>query len=338
MAQNNVWARINGQAELRANLRAALKAARLTQAAAATEAGVKYTHLVGGLNGNNWLTEAAVIQIAVVLDVEPQELVGGSIFKGQRDRYPDFDYLPPEYERLNQPPPSPVPVAEARATGTRTRALCCECGALRTCSTRGLYPYNESEEYGFQGRPGRFVVTMKCTVCDAQTRHAVMRVDENRDCAEQWDHAPTNSDLARQELQALINRLHGFGVEIHYRTRNEKSRAKGYAAGYSYDQSKSCWRIELDPNAPYRIQHELLSRSWNDIARDDFGDISWDPRETGTIMTPGDSAWQETTTELLEDVTRFLSVERRRLIQHVEDRVAATAQSDDADDYRGAQA
>ena len=49
------WVRINGQYELRENLRAAIRAAGISRAEAARRAEMKYSRLTAGLNGSTWL-------------------------------------------------------------------------------------------------------------------------------------------------------------------------------------------------------------------------------------------------------------------------------------------
>ncbi|MCD4525250.1 helix-turn-helix domain-containing protein [Nocardioides sp. cx-173] len=318
---------MNGQEELRANLRAAIKEAGLTQSGAAAAAGVTYTHLTGGLKGDNWLKREAVEALAKVLGTGSADLMGGSIFKEQRDRYAAFDRAPDSVLAWRQEQEAAQTQRLADLAEGRTRALCCECGALRTCTTRGLYPTPENSS---PGPHGRFIRTLHCSSCDAQTVHAILRADEDRDCAEKWDAAPTASDLGRKELDELIQRVTSFGVDIHLRPRGKKQRAQEYACLYEYDESKSQWRIEVDPNIPVRAQIELLDYAWRSIAMNDFGDVQWNPKQDGTVLKPSDSGWAQATDDLMSDLSRFLTLERRRLVQHVQDQVAAANSDRDA--------
>jgi hypothetical protein len=78
-------------------------------------------------------------------------------------------------------------VTEAKPSDDRQRALCCECGNLRTVSTRFSFPRDENKTYDDGCHPGgwRATGTLKCPVCKQKTRHARLREpSEFRDIAE----------------------------------------------------------------------------------------------------------------------------------------------------------
>jgi hypothetical protein len=77
-------------------------------------------------------------------------------------------------------------------TTARIRALCCECGNLRTVTANYKLPRdnNRSIECGDDPRGWRVTGTLKCAVCKAKTRHALLRdaCGEYRDFAELPEH------------------------------------------------------------------------------------------------------------------------------------------------------
>jgi hypothetical protein len=85
--------------------------------------------------------------------------------------------------------------AERREPGVPVRALCCECGNLRTMSSRhsfGERDPNDSCDDGTHPRGWRMTGTLKCGVCKTSTRHALLRDDlpEHRDVAEREHMGP----------------------------------------------------------------------------------------------------------------------------------------------------
>lgn len=321
---SNRWVRKNGQAELRENLRTAMRESGRSQRSIIDEAGVGYSHVIGGMNDNNWISVEAVEAIAAVLEIQPDELLGESIYKHERDRYAEYDHPSPEEQARRDK----VAAVRAEAAGgeDRTRALCCTCGALRSASWAGGMEYNPRwDSYNH----GRQLVRLDCVQCREKTRHAVIlsATDEDRDAAEQFDHAPTREQESQRERDSLIARLASFGVDVHYRPRREKYRRDGFLLRYLWDEAKERWRIEVDPNAPARVQVLALENTWAAIAHDDH-DVSWDPRD-GVSMSYGSETWGLAADELLEDVQRFLDVERRRLVRDARD-AALRAQFDSA--------
>jgi hypothetical protein len=64
-------------------------------------------------------------------------------------------------------------------TAQRNRALCCECGHLRTFSPRYSFHRDDSNYARDGGKEEQFgwrmTGTLRCSVCKAPTRHALLR-------------------------------------------------------------------------------------------------------------------------------------------------------------------
>ena len=86
---------------------------------------------------------------------------------------------------------------------------------------------------------------------------------------------------------------------------------------YEYDESRSQWLFEVNSAAPVRVQLETLQDNWQEVASGKFtNDITWDP--AGGVAVFGSSdAWTEATDELMTDLARFLTVERRRMVLEI---------------------
>lgn len=87
------------------------------------------------------------------------------------------------------------------AVHPRTTALCCQCGQIRTVSS-GYYGRRRTDPFAEfnTSDSSRSVVTLRCEHCRAQVSHAVLRVDPERDYAEESER-----QIAR-EAQELIAR------------------------------------------------------------------------------------------------------------------------------------
>jgi hypothetical protein len=99
---------------------------------------------------------------------------------------------------------------------TRVRALCCECGNPRTVSAnyKRRNDGNQSGECDDDPRGWRLTCTLKCSVCGARTRHAMLRDDAHRDFAElrkDERHAAIRRDVANNAEQQ-VNRVHDENV------------------------------------------------------------------------------------------------------------------------------
>jgi hypothetical protein len=79
---------------------------------------------------------------------------------------------------------------------SRIRALCCECGNLRTTSA-GYRRNDDNLTFEDNRHPQgwRCTRTLKCSICRAPTRHAVLR-DDDSDRPEFRDIAETRMHLA----------------------------------------------------------------------------------------------------------------------------------------------
>ncbi|WP_166390266.1 helix-turn-helix domain-containing protein [Nocardioides ochotonae] len=326
MNQTNI--RLNGQAEMRDIINTAIAEAGLNMSALSRETGIKYSRLYGGLRGKAWLHRRDVDAIANFLNIDVEDLIGGSIFKGD-PRQSEFDYWPGPSRRVE-----PIDVDGTDLPERRTRALCCGCGSLAVVphwadaedtwethghSTAGFDGKDHEHPFGSRGRLTR---ELRCDRCRRTTTHALLARHRARDAAEQYDHAPTMEEFARKDRDALVGRLAEFGVTVTFKPQRKKLRTKGYAIKYWFDTGESRWRIDVDPNLPTRLQVTQVEGAWKSISTGDHGDIDWDPRD-GVIRAPGDHGWDTATAELLTDVDRFLEVEKRRLAQHIRDGIAA---------------
>jgi transcriptional regulator with XRE-family HTH domain len=338
-ALSDVWVRINGQRDLRENLRSAIKAAGMTQDAAAKQAGVSYTRLTAGLAGNRWFERDEVLAFARVLQIAPAKLMGGSIFRNQRDRYVEFDHSPSELvedsqQRAEQQQKEDEERERASRRG-RTRAICCVCGSLRTC--RGdRYRWEPSlAEGGYRPRDGhRVTEELKCFECKTVTTHAVLLLSDERDAAEVADRRPSRSALALGERDRLIERLREFNVVVNYRpgyhsTKPGKTETF-YSSGYEFNSNTMQWEIFLDENMPPRLQVTMLESHWAKIASGDHPGVDWDPKD-GVGISPTTTAWEMAADDLMKDVQRFLDVERTRMVLEIREEYA------DAADEKGMQ-
>jgi hypothetical protein len=338
-----IWVRINGQAEMRENVREAIKRIG-TQDAVAMQAGLTFNKVAAFLGKNRWLARDELEALAKVVEVPADELIGNSIFKEDDDRYAEFDHRPsdvvgPDHDRETAAYKRGVadalgylkkeekekdrhePTTPIKATD-RTRALCCHCGALRTCrADRKGYEPDEGDNSRTAAR--RCIIRLKCETCGQVTQHAVLRLDEDRDAAELFSRIPTEGEVARRDLDQLIDRLAGFSVDVHFHAgwkpqHDDRDDWNGepYPLRYEWDTSKSRWRIDLDPAAPASVLLHLLTTTWKSIAEDDF-DHEWDSRTTPTIMRAGESTWADAADDLVIDLRRFMTMERERLVLDV---------------------
>lgn len=302
MAQT--WILMNGQRDLRANIRSAIGALGITQRRAAELAEMKYSALVQGLAGNRWLARPEVERLAAVLDADCTSLMGESIFK-EAATINEFDYRPPEFGGS-----APIDTSEP-LDPRRRRALCCECGTLRICADRSEIRDNVRKD----GR--RMLGHLECVTCNEITRHALLRDHDGEyaHAAEEVDHRPSRSRQAARELATLVRRVESFNVDVHI-VREATSKKAIY---YEYDESKSRWRIELNDVAPSEMLLTGLSHCWRSIATGEWGEhVTWDPAE-GTAWSIRDGGWSTVTDNLIEDIQRFGPVERRRMAMDITD-------------------
>lgn len=309
------WMRINGQVELRENVRKAIKQAGLTQHQAATMAGMKYARLVGCLGKNSWWDLREVYAIGKVVKVPAHELIGDSIFKGD-PREQEFNFAPSSSSRSTRGVPPKIPAVQ----GCRERAICCSCGTLRlwATNTQGSTYLGDLEPHG------RMLKDLACATCGESTRHALLRDGAHKDVAEEQDRAPSASARACRERDAFVQRMRGFNVEVTFRRiKPLKSADKAPVVDLEYDHSKSQWRFEVNEAAPALVQLEVLRRTWSEVATGEFSEgVTWDPQESGIWAYASQNGWGEATDELVSDLTRFLDVERRRLVQDINDEVS----------------
>lgn len=83
-------------------------------------------------------------------------------------------------------------------TPPKVRALCCECGNMRTVSSRYSAPHdaNRTQDDNLHPQGWRCTMTLKCPICRRPARHAVLRDD---DAPEFRDIAETRQNLLAGE-------------------------------------------------------------------------------------------------------------------------------------------
>lgn len=295
----SVWVRINAQLELRENIRTSAKERRLTQRQLADGARIKFTRLTTCLNQPGWLTKDEVEAIARVLEMSVDELLGGSIFKGD-PREQTFNFRPLAH--------GGAPLAEqAPPPAERKRAMCCVCGALRFWSTVGTSFVPDLEPQA------RMLRDLTCATCREVTRHALLKAnDEYRDTAERSDYAPTRGEQTQRAVQDLIERITSFNGDVAFRVFGEGTKDVPPTVAYKWDESKSRWRFEINPCAPAAVQLSALREAWKDVASGQFEGVDWDPRR-GVSIRPGASSWSTAVDDLIRDLQTRSAVERRRI-------------------------
>lgn len=314
-----VWVRDNGQAELRDNIDTVLRDRGSNRSRLARETGLKYSQIAAAFAGS-WMSRELVETIADHLELDVDELVGASIFKDDRERYIDFDYRP------GTRPPSALDDEKTLAEQGHARAICCTCGSLRLTSkltyTGGGFDH--------QTEAGRMLADLHCRTCDEVTRHAELRVDDNRNVAEQVDQAPTRDALARQELDALVKRLARFNVRVKFeRSWCEDLIDEGYVHVYWWDPPKKRWYIQLDPAAPVRLQIKAAEDMWSYLSTGKHvpSDGSYLGYRSGT------SHWDAAVEDLVADLDRFIDVERRRMVADLNDQIAQQGATENDRDH-----
>lgn len=296
------------QMDLRDNIRDLAKRNGWTFVTLARNAGMKYAHLTQAMSANRWFTEDEVTDLADALEVAVDELMGESVFK-TASRGSKFDL------------PRPWEIKEDVGSGAG-RALCCECGTFRRYTVAEIDPRTHIH-HGTDPAGRRMVADLKCRTCDRITRHAEIRGGTGAAASydEEEMRAPTREQEAMARRDSLVQRLAGFNVDVHFRARRkEKERAEGYTTCYSFDESKDRWRVEIDPNAPARVQSVALLSAWRAIAMDDHN-VDWDPRK-GVVSAQNEAVWEAAVDDLVADIARFLPLERQRLRVSVTDEVA----------------
>jgi hypothetical protein len=315
-----------GQRELRDNIRTIVKDRGLKYRAIAEVLDLPVTKVNNMFHGQWWSREQ-VEAVAEFLEIEADEIIGESIFQDQVAAIN-------AKERAEEDARHRALIASARekmqeeAENERAerqdsqRALCCKCGALRLVRKGyGRNPVSDlSDPYINERGRGRTTVDLKCKHCNEITRHAVLRDgDAHADRAEHRE--PTAEQKARTDRDRLVERLTGFNIDVTYRALGRpKYRAQHGTpvVALEYDESKSQWRIELNPDVTPSVQLPVLQRAWDVVASDDQdfweGDLS---PETGCWMFPRASDWDgaidglideiqaEATTVLLDTATRI---------------------------------
>ena len=306
------WIRYNAQLDLRENLRAAIRKGGYTQARAANLSGIPMSRLGNRLNGASWFAREEVEALSELLGIPVVDLLGGSIFRND-PKEAEFDFCPARLSRdigdgrQGQMKPS-------ESSDDRERAICCVCGILRFWASK-LHGTTFIDDLQPEER---MVEDLSCDNCGKPTRHALLRRDHLRNAAEEQDHAPLAAAQALHKRDELIERMRGFNVAVEFRVlaalKNHKTPP---TLMYEYDESRSQWLFEVNSAAPVRVQLETLQDNWQEVASGKFtNDITWDP--AGGVAVFGSSdAWTEATDELMTDLARFLTVERRRMVLEI---------------------
>lgn len=125
------------------------------------------------------LTVPSLLAVAVI---SVDELVGGSIFREERGRWPEFDYMPPEIEKWDQARLARIAAIEEDRKRMLAegydRALCCQCGALR--KTKHRYVCDDNPHGQWAPRDGsRAIRSLKCFECREITDHAVLLLPQS---------------------------------------------------------------------------------------------------------------------------------------------------------------
>lgn len=311
------------QDELRTNIKTALADRGLRHRALAEVLNLPVTHVSNRLH-SQWWSRDEVQAVADFLDMDFDELLGDSLFKGdpeiRRRQQARRDAWRAEYEAERE--------AAVEKRRRSSRALCCECGSLNLIDTRDL----TDEWLGGsvrQARKGRWVGTHACETCTKDTRHAVLKAhDENRDAFEEMLRAKTAEQEAREKVNALVARLIGFNIDVHYRIigRRKYRMKKGIPIGaIEYDASKSQWRIEVNPDVPALAQLPVVEEMWRVISTDDkewWSDIEGGA-EAGAWVFRGDngSPWDNVADALIDEISRALDVEHTKLALDVRDEI-----------------
>jgi hypothetical protein len=89
----------------------------------------------------------------------------------------------------------------SKNTRPRVHALCCECGNLRTVAASYRWRYDDPEssyDDDQDPRGWRLTRTLRCSACEAMTRHAILREDDARDEAElrEYEHRAVEQRVA----------------------------------------------------------------------------------------------------------------------------------------------
>lgn len=308
------------QRELRENIKTALDDRMRKRRELAEHLGLPVSHLANRLHGQ-WWSRDEVERTAEFLQMSAGELIGGSFFRG------------PEWNeelrrRRSQPTRSEIrkgasPIGD-RASGDDanvTTAICCECGALRKTGA-GFARLELRDDDDIRGRMTR---KLRCESCRASTRHAVLRIDEYAENAELKMYRLTREQAARRDLDKLIGRLRGFGVEVSEWSVNRRRTERWMKRGadllrVEFDTSKSQWRFDLHPGVPALILLPALQKIWKCVAVDGVDSDEWEDYDiySGISYSPSASNFEKAVDDLIADLMQDENAIRRSIIDRAQ--------------------
>lgn len=306
------------QAELRDHVRAALSEQGLRHRDLADVLGLAQAPMSQRMIGNQWFSESEVAATAAYLSKSLDDLMAGSYYRKDAHQA----WLNAEAERT----------AKERAKRQSPRALCCECATLRIIP---VAEYRDLDGGSLRSMKGRYVGSFYCEHCGTETKHAVLRdLSANPDELESMLAEPTAEQVAAKERDQLINRLVGFNVDVRYRrlgTRKYRIEHGVPIVGFEYDDSKSQWRIEVNPDAPPSIQVTKIKRAWEVISTDEDGywnDGDLGSAEEGAWLLANDRAWESVASHLETEIVRATATEKLKLVVEIQDNIASDRRTD----------
>jgi hypothetical protein len=318
------------QKTLRENIRTALADRGLKYRALAEVLDLPVAHVGNRMNAQ-WWHRHEVEAVAAFFDMGHDELLGDSLYKGdpeiRRRRMAELDEARRE-RRERKAAQEAERKAAAEARRHSARALCCDCGSLNLVDTRDMTDawLGGSARQALQGR---WVGTHSCGQCGKETRHAVLKDAATADGLEDVLRKKTAEQEAREKVTALVTRLVGFNIDVHYRSLGKrKYRMKNGTpiGGVEYDESKSQWRVELNHEVPAIAQLPVLEEMWRVISTDDqewWSDIEGGRTAGAWVFgAPGQvEVWSAVADALVDEIGRALDVEHTKLILETRDAI-----------------
>lgn len=311
------------QRDLCGNIRALLADRGLAHRHLAEVLGLPTAHVSNRMNAQWWSRDEVQV-VADFLEVPFDELLGESLFKDdprleerRRERRAESRRVNAELraERIAKQQ------GEAQRDCDVTSALCCECGAMRKVSSRlsGLTLDDAGDVRG------RMTKDLRCGRCGTTTTHALLRTGQFADAAEFAMYRPTREQNARRDLDKLIGRLRGFGVEVAEWDVNKRRTERWIRQGadclrVEFDASKAQWRFDLHPGVPALTLLPVLQRIWKCVALDGIDSEEWEDYDItrGISYAPTASNYERSIDELLADLMQDENAIRRSIIDRAQ--------------------
>lgn len=207
----------------------------------------------------------------------------GQLCRAQRGAGRELDHSHSRRIALSKP--------QTETTPKRQRALCCVCGQQRTVSANHFAGSKDpNTEYTNRGKGWRSTKTLKCDACGEQTRHAVLRAeDETRP---DWDEihqriALGDPDRSKYPFsEESIKRLRKEYRELFPRNPYLKHR-------YFVKEAKAAWAdgsktvialcgeqitLKTDPGRPSKKKD---SETPGELVAEQLGDTEYEDPDTG---------------------------------------------------------